>query len=207
MQNKLQELTDKIYQEGLNRGNEEANSMIKAAKKEAKKIIEKAKSDEVRIIEQAEKKALELKANAEAESRLALKQAVNSLKQQIVSLINGDIISEDVTDAFKGKDFVKELIVKLVENWNASSDENQSLEILLPEKDQKEADKWFTSKIKASLQKGVKLTPVKNMENGFDIIPAKKGYKINFSDEVFKSFLKDYLRPKLYELLYAEDKN
>ena len=43
MQNKLQELTKKIYKEGISKGNEEAQSIINNAKKEAEEIKVKLK--------------------------------------------------------------------------------------------------------------------------------------------------------------------
>ena len=48
MENKIQELTDKIYREGVEKGNEEAQRLIANAQEEAKKIIEdgKRKTDE-----------------------------------------------------------------------------------------------------------------------------------------------------------------
>ena len=45
MENKIQELTDKIYREGVEKGNEEARRLIANAQEEAKKIVEDALID------------------------------------------------------------------------------------------------------------------------------------------------------------------
>ena len=45
MQNKLQELTDKLYNEGLSKGKQEAELLRANAKKEAEKIIADAKNE------------------------------------------------------------------------------------------------------------------------------------------------------------------
>ena len=42
MQNKLQELTDRLYQEGLSKGKEEGARLVETAQSEAQAIIEKA---------------------------------------------------------------------------------------------------------------------------------------------------------------------
>ena len=42
MENKIQELTDKIYREGVEKGNEEAQRLISNSQKEAQKLIEDA---------------------------------------------------------------------------------------------------------------------------------------------------------------------
>ena len=39
MENKIQELTDKIYREGVEKGNEEAQKLITKAQEEAKKCL------------------------------------------------------------------------------------------------------------------------------------------------------------------------
>ena len=44
MENKIQELTDKIYREGVEKGNEEAQRLVSEAQVQAEKLIEDAKS-------------------------------------------------------------------------------------------------------------------------------------------------------------------
>ena len=44
MENKIQELTDKIYREGVEKGNEEAQRLVSEAQAQAEKLIEDAKS-------------------------------------------------------------------------------------------------------------------------------------------------------------------
>lgn len=43
MEKKIQELTDKLYQEGVERGNEEAQRLIENAREEAKKLLKMLK--------------------------------------------------------------------------------------------------------------------------------------------------------------------
>ena len=50
MENKIQELTDKIYREGVEKGNEEAQRLIANAQEEAKKIIEDAHKEADSIV-------------------------------------------------------------------------------------------------------------------------------------------------------------
>lgn len=50
MENKIQELTDKIYREGVEKGNEEAQKLIAKAQEEAKRIIEDARKEADSIV-------------------------------------------------------------------------------------------------------------------------------------------------------------
>ena len=45
MENKIQELTDKIYREGVEKGNEESKRLIGKAQEEAREIVENAKKE------------------------------------------------------------------------------------------------------------------------------------------------------------------
>ena len=56
MENKIQELTDKIYREGVEKGNEEGQRLIANAQEEAKKIIEDARKEAESIVNSSRNK-------------------------------------------------------------------------------------------------------------------------------------------------------
>ncbi len=205
MQNKLQELTEKIFKEGISKGNAEAEKIINDSKKEAGDIVAKAKKEADKIISDAKKKSDEMKSSSEAEFRLSSKQAVNALKQQITDLINGEIVSASVKDAFKDKDFVKRLIETSIKNWKPASDEDVDISLLLPEKQEKEIQQYFTKSVKDLLKKGIEIRFDNEVKSGFQIGPKSGGYKISFTGEDFINFFKQYLRPRLIKLLFAEE--
>ena len=45
MQNKLQELTDRLYAEGLSKGKQEGEELVQKAKAEAEQIVNQAKAE------------------------------------------------------------------------------------------------------------------------------------------------------------------
>ena len=53
MENKLQELTDKLYNEGLSKGKQEAEALKAAAAAESEKIIADARKEAEKIIADA----------------------------------------------------------------------------------------------------------------------------------------------------------
>ena len=57
MENKIQELTDKIYKEGVEKGNEEAQRLIANAQEEARKIITDAQKQADSIMMSSHKSA------------------------------------------------------------------------------------------------------------------------------------------------------
>ena len=96
MDTKIQELTDKIYKEGVEKGNEEAGRIIADANAQKQAILTEAEAEAKRIVAQAEKQAAELKKNTEAELKLFATQSVEALKSEVVNLITGKITSSNV---------------------------------------------------------------------------------------------------------------
>jgi V/A-type H+-transporting ATPase subunit E len=74
MDNRLQELTEKIYREGLEKGNQEAEKIVSAAKAQAEEIIKRARVEENRILEEAKKASAEMRENTMAELKLSMRR-------------------------------------------------------------------------------------------------------------------------------------
>ena len=87
MENKIQELTDKIYREGVEKGNAEAQRLIANAQEEAKKIVEDAHKEAESIIATSRKSADEMAENTKSELKLFAGQAVNALKSEIATMV------------------------------------------------------------------------------------------------------------------------
>ena len=71
MENKLQQLTQKLYDEGLEKGRAEAERLVSEAKSEAAKIIADAKAEAEAIVKAAEAKAEDTAKNSMTEIALA----------------------------------------------------------------------------------------------------------------------------------------
>lgn len=74
MQNKLQELTDKLYKEGLSKGKQEGEEILAKAKDQAEEIIGKAKAEAEAIIAAAQKEAEDLRTKVTGDLKMAAGQ-------------------------------------------------------------------------------------------------------------------------------------
>jgi V/A-type H+-transporting ATPase subunit E len=202
MENKLQELTQKLYNEGVEKANAEAEKIIAEAKSEAEKLKQNAEKEAQKIVESAKQKSAEIEKNTNAELGLAAKQTVRSVKEKITEMIVSKVIDEPVKKAFDEVKFVQEIIQTAVKNWDKQKNEAIDLAVLLPEESEKEFAEFFKAKSGKELNANLQLSFSDSIKGGFKIGPADGSYKISFSEEDFENFFKSYLRPKTVEMLY-----
>ena len=196
MENKIQELTEKIYAEGVEKGKAEADRLVCEAKDNAAEIVKKAQAEAEAIIAAAKKKAEELEANTRSEIKLYGTQAVGALKSEIATVVTDTIVKSAVKEALAG-DTVKAMLVKIAERWNS----DEALVISTAEADALKA--YFAKNAKALLDKGVEIKQVNGMKTLFSIAPADGSYKVNFGEAEFEAFFKSFLRPQMVELLFS----
>lgn len=196
MDTKIQELTDKIYKEGVEKGNEEAGRIIAEANIQKNTIISEAEAEAKRIVAAAEKQAAELKKNTEAELRLFATQSVEALKSEVTNLITGDIAGSNVKAALIDPAYMQKVILELVKSWPA----NELLSIQTS--DAAGLQSYFEANAKDLLGKGYKIEKVNGKKASFSVIPADGSYKITFGEDEFIEFFKEFLRPQLVEMLF-----
>jgi V/A-type H+-transporting ATPase subunit E len=203
MQNKLQELTEKIYKEGLTKGTEEANLLVNKAKDDASKIIADAKKQADQIVSQAKKEAEDLKKNVETEIGISARQVVSGLKQDISNLLEAKVIQTPLVDALKDSEFIKMIIESALNNWDPSSTVKTSLQVILPEGKEKELNDHFTKKVLSTLNQEFEVVADKNLKYGFRIGPKDGSYVISFSEKDFENLFREYMRPRILEMLFG----
>ena len=196
MENKIQELTDKIYREGVEKGNTEAQKLIANAQDEAKKIVEDARKEAEAIVAASRKSADELAENTKSELKLFAGQAVNALKSEIATLVTDKIVNADVKAFAADKDYLNAFIVALASKWSVNEP------IVISTADAEGLKKYFAAQATALLDKGVTIEQVNGNKTLFTVSPADGSYKVNFGEEEFMNYFKEFLRPGLVEMLF-----
>jgi V/A-type H+-transporting ATPase subunit E len=196
MESKIQELADKIYREGVEKGKEEAQRIVDEAREEANRIVKTAQQQAESIVADANKQAAETKDNTQSEIKLFTEQAVNALKSEIATLLTNQTVGEAVKGFVEDKEYLHKFIVAMAEKWSADE------AIVIGTNDAEGLKKYFALKAKALLDKGVKIEQVNGKKALFTIQPADGSYKVNFGEEEFVNYFKEFLRPQLVEMLF-----
>jgi len=179
MDAKIQELTDKIYREGVEKGNEKAERLVAEAKKQAKKLIQDAENEVSHVLAEAGKQVAELRKNTESELKMYAAQSVEALKSEVTNLITGSIVSGNVKAVTSDPEFMKKIILEMVRGWATQET------ITIQTSDAKALTDYFASNAKDLLNKSVKIEQISGKPASFTILPADGSYKINFGEEEF----------------------
>jgi len=196
MEAKIQELTEKLYFEGVEKGEKEADRLIEEAQIRRKALIEEAQEEAKEIIHKAQKQVADLKKHTESELKIYAAQAVAALKSEIVNLLTDKVVYAEVKRVFEQPDFMPQTILKLVSEWA------QNEKFAIKSEEAHVLKSYFEANAKEMLDKGLKIEHVNGKKHSFTILPADGTYKITFGEEEFIEYFKEFLRPHLIHLLF-----
>ena len=197
---KLQELTQKLYNEGLSKGKVEGEAILAKAQAQAQEIVAKAQEEAKAIIEKAQKEAADYKIKVEGDVKMASTQAVQATKAGIENLIVAKAV-EPAKDVLGSEAFLKEVITAVAKNFSAQ--ESTDLALVLPEKLQKGLEPFVSAELTKTIGKGVEASFSKKVNAGFKIRPKDGSYFIDLTDEAFQALIGEYLRPATKKLLFG----
>ena len=197
---KLQELTQQLYNEGLSKGKEEGEAILAKAQAQAQEIVSQAQEEAKTIIEKAQKEASDYKIKMEGDVKMASTQAVQATKAGIENLIVAKAV-EPVKGALSDEAFIKEIITAVAKNFSAQ--ESTDLALVLPEKLQKGLEPFVSAELTKTIGKGVEASFSKKVNAGFKIGPRDGSYFIDLTDEAFQELIGQYLRPATKKLLFG----
>ena len=199
---KLQELTDKLYNEGLSKGKQEGEALLQEAKARSESIIQEANNEAEKIMEKARKDAQDYRTKVEGDLRMASSQALQATKKDIENLVVGKIVDEKVSSVLSSPDVVKDLIKAVAEKFSA--EEATDLEVVLPESLKKDIEPFVKGELSKAIASKVDASFSKKIQGGFTIGPKDGGYFVSLTDDTFKSLISEYLRPVTRKLLFGE---
>ncbi|MBR5699603.1 MAG: hypothetical protein IKX37_00750 [Bacteroidales bacterium] len=198
---KLQELTEKLYQEGLSKGKQEGEAILADAQARAARILEDARVEAEAIKAEAEKEAADYRTKVESDLKMAARQSIQATRSDIESLVVSKIAAP-AADVLSEEAFLKEVISAVAKNFSAS--ESKDLSLILPERLKEALEPFVGAQLGKMLGKGVQAEFSKKISGGFVIGPADGSYRISLTDETFKNLIAEYLRPTARKLLFDE---
>ena len=198
---KLQELTQKLYNEGLSKGKEEGEALLAKAREESAGIVKKAQQEAEAILEKARKDAEDYKIKMEGDVKMAATQTLQATRENLEKLIVAEAVDKPVKEALSSEEFVKGIITAVAQRFTA--EESQDLALVLPENLKKGLEPFVKSELAKAIGKGVEATFSKKFSGGFRIGPKDGSYFISFTEENFRELVGEYLRPATKKILFG----
>ena len=198
---KLQELTQKLYDEGLAKGKQEGEAVLQKAVEEAGSIVKKAQEEAEAILARARKEADDFKVKVEGDVKMASMQALQATRADIENLVVAKAVNEPVAKALSSEEYIKGIITAVAQKFSA--EEAADLSLVLPESLKAGLEPFVKNELGKLLGKGVDATFSKKLAGGFKIGPKDGGYFVSLTDDTFKDLIGAYLRPATKSLLFG----
>ena len=202
MSDKLQELTERLYNEGLSKGKEEGARILEKANADASKILQDARDEAAAIVEAARQKAAELKSKAESDIIMASRQALQATKTDVENLLVSSVVGHKLNGTLADRDFLKEMIEEVCRKFSAT--EGVDIALVLPERMKESLEPWVAGELTKAIGTGITAKFTKKLSGGFNIGPSDGSYFISLSDTTFDELISAYLRPVTRKLLFGE---
>jgi len=201
MSNKLQELTEKLYNEGFSKGREEGEQFLARAREDAERIVADARDKAAAIIADAEKQSSDLKDKTASDLKMASAQCLQATKKDIENLLVGAISAAPVKQQLSDSDFLKKIIETVATRFSAT--ESGDIALLLPESLKQELEPWVDGELRKKLGNGIKADFSKKVAGGFSVGPKDGSWFVSMTDESFSALIAEYLRPVTRKLLFG----
>lgn len=197
MSDQLQELLQRVYDEGVNKAKTEAEQILAAAKSEADGILSKAKQEADSLLKAAQSKAEDLSRNTDADLKTAAQHTMSAVKQKLTDVFLENAFDEKVRAATADPEFLKKVILDIVGSWRESGGK-----ITIAQSMEGKLDEFFLKSLQEKAGQGMAVEFSPQMKNGFSIAPTDGSFKLSFSDEDFANLFKSYLRPRTNNILF-----
>ncbi len=196
MDSQIQALTEKVYQEGVLKGEQEAAKILADANAQAEQIERDARARAEQIIAEAQRSASELKSNTERELKLNASKLIEATKASIVDVLAGRIAGDSVQALTANPELLQRVVLEIAKGF----DLKHGVEITSNQAEELKA--YFAQNAKALLEEGLTIKQVAGKATQYTIRPQNGSFKVEIGEQEFVELFKSILRPQLAQELF-----
>lgn len=196
MDSQIQALTEKVYQEGVLKGEQEAAKILATANAQAEQVERDARTRAEQIIAEAQRSASELKSNTERELKLNASKLIEATKASIVDVLAGRIAGDSVQSLTANPELLQRVVLEIAKGF----DLKHGVEITSSQTEELKA--YFAQNAKALLEEGLTIKQVAGKATQYTIRPQNGSFKVEIGEQEFVELFKSILRPQLAQELF-----
>lgn len=197
MEVKLDSLIEKIKKDGVEEAKKASDDIIQKANKEAEKIINEAKLKAEKFLNDSKDEFEKLKNNTQSSLKQASRDLLLVLREQIMGIFDR-VLKAQVSKSLT-PDLIKQLIVKVVDNWVVQK--NDVVEVLVNEDDKKKLEDLMLSLLKQEAGNMIEINIGKNVDKGFRIGIKGQDVYYDLTDESILEAIKEFINPSIAAML------
>jgi V/A-type H+-transporting ATPase subunit E len=191
----LKKLTEELYEQTVKKADASIEKRKSEAKRQEEQIIAEAKLKAESIIKQAQKEAEQLQRQVNKELEQKGLEIIKAFHAKTEAALQEEIIQKPVQALFSDIDFIKELCLKLAENWDGTP-----LSMTMPQEWQARLE----AQIKAKLP-GLNLKFDDSKQSVFEIAVQKDGLKYKVDAEAFEGLFQEFLSERTKAILFKDN--
>lgn len=210
----VQALIDRLRDQGVEAGRREADRLTTEARHEAHRIIEEARAEAERLRSSARKDAQAEQIAAREAMKLAARDAVLGVRNELGTRFAGHV-RRLIGDELSDPEFVRRLILDVVDRVVPERTGSETVRILLPEglvsieqlrlkpEEIREGTlaHFVLTAARDLLEKGVELVPGGTGETGIRVRFAERDLEVDLGDRAISELLLRHLQPRFRALL------
>ncbi len=206
----VQQLIDRLHQEGVSKGQTEAEALLVAARQQAAEILDKAKQEAETILANANEQAEQTRINGEGAIRLAGRDASLRLTEELREDFVRKLRSL-VGHTLKDREFLKSLILEIARHSLPESQKPQPLKVLVlterevnhesAEQVRQELDEFVRSLSGEALRDGLTFDVDEHDSAGVRVQVVDDELEIDLTTETLTELLLQHLSPRFRAIM------
>jgi V/A-type H+/Na+-transporting ATPase subunit E len=196
----VQELIDRLRENGVEAGNEEAGQIVGAARKQAASILDNAKQEAAELVSKAREEAQNLRKAGEDALRLAGRDAVLQLQEELSQKF-AEQVTRIVGASLDDADFIQKLLIE-VAGQAVPKESGRQVQLLVS--DEAAMNRFAAASAASLMRDGVKLAVSPSGEPGVTVKMLDDNTEVGFEEKAITDFLLQHLLPRFRAVLEGD---
>ncbi|NJL15232.1 MAG: hypothetical protein HC913_20970 [Microscillaceae bacterium] len=199
----FRQLTDKLYQEGIEKAEKEAALLMARAQEKADSVLKEAQLHAQEIRQKAEAQQRQDLENHQKNLQIAVQKALAQLRQSVLNLMTKSVIEPPLRLSLQDPHFLQKIIQQFIDRWSPAPSEAIPLKVWLSPEDEQTLTDFFKNNALKILDQSLVFEADPHIPAGFKIGPQDGHYRITFTEEALQAFFTQYLHPALKPFLFG----
>ena len=199
MSQQVQELINKIKNEGIEEAKKKAAAVDAQAKKDAEEVIAKARQEADKLIADSKVEIDKMKEAAEHALRQAARDTLLDLRKEIEGILKKIVLSS-VGQALTTEE-LSCIISNIIEKSFDKKTADANIKVILNASDLEHLKKGFIGKLQAKLKEGIHFERSEDISKAFMISFDGGNSAFEVNDTALAEYLTTYLNPEIAALI------